>query len=74
MNTDPVKLFLKLQDKYKSYGAVKVTSADEWKSPFYFKYTDKAITTRIQKIHKLSKGKVSAFSYVAHCVTYFFSF
>ena len=59
MKKDPVALFLKLQYKFKQYGAVKVTCADEWKSPFCFKYTEKPITTRIQKVHKLKKGKVT---------------
>lgn len=61
MKSDPIELLLKLQQKYKNYGAVKLTSCPEWKPSFCFKYTDKGITTRIQKIHKLKKGKVNYF-------------
>lgn len=59
MTSDPVELMTKLQHKYKEFGAVKIIACDQWQPPFNFKYSEKGITTRIQKIHKLKHGKVS---------------
>lgn len=59
MMKDPIELIAKLQQKYKEFGAVKIRACLEWQPPFSFKYTEKGITTRIQKIHKLSQGKVT---------------
>jgi hypothetical protein len=56
---DPIDLILKLQQKYKEFGAVKIRACPEWNPPFNFKYTEKGITTRIQKIHRLKQGRVS---------------
>ena len=53
---------LKLQQKYKEYGAVKIKACPEWNPPFTFKCTEKGITTRIQKIHRLKQGKVNIYS------------
>lgn len=61
MKEDPIALFLKLQEQYKKYGAVNLKSCPEWKPSFSFRYNDKCIKTRIQKIHKLKKGKVNIF-------------
>ena len=58
MHKDPIVLMMKLQQKYKEYGAVKIKACPEWQPPLCFKYTEKGITTRIQKIHRLSQGKV----------------
>lgn len=58
MNEDPIKLVMKLQQKYKDYGAIKLIPPIEWQPPFQFKYTENLITTRIQKIHKLMKANV----------------
>jgi hypothetical protein len=49
---------------FKEYGAVKLIACDEWQPPFCFKYCDRGITTRIQNIHKLKKGKVTFFKSV----------
>jgi hypothetical protein len=59
MQGDPIDLILKLQLKYREYGAVKIRACAEWNPSFNFKYTEKGITTRIQKIHRLKQGKVS---------------
>ena len=59
MMEDPVVLIAKLQQKYKDYGAVKIIACPEWQPPLCFKYTERGITTRIQKIHRLTQGKVS---------------
>jgi hypothetical protein len=61
MKKDPIALLLKLQEQFEKYGAVKLKCCPEWKPAFSFRYTDKGITTRIQKVHKLKKGKVSYF-------------
>jgi hypothetical protein len=61
MNGDPIDIVMKLQQKYRDYGAVKIRTPDEWNPPFNFKYTEKPITTRIQKIHRLKQGKVTHF-------------
>lgn len=63
MKQDPVKLFVGLEEKYQHYGAVKVRASPNWQPPFCFGFRDKGITTRIQKIHKLSLGKVGFFIY-----------
>ena len=60
MKEDPVKLFMKLQQKYKQFGAIKLKACPEWQPPLCFKYTEKGITTRIQKIHRLTQGKVAS--------------
>lgn len=59
MQGDPMDLILKLQQKYREYGAVKIRTCAEWNPSFNFKYTEKPITTRIQKIHRLNQGKVT---------------
>lgn len=59
MKGDPIELIMWLQQKYKETGAVKIKACPEWNPPFNFKYTEKGITTRVQKIHKLRQGKVS---------------
>ena len=69
---DPIPLLLKLQELYQDYGAVKITCCDQWKPPFCFKYTEKGITTRVQKIHKLKKGKVRSFSGMESILFFYF--
>jgi hypothetical protein len=50
-----------------------VIACDEWQPPFCFKYSDRGITTRIQNIHRLKKGKVTHFESVL-VIEYFFYF
>jgi hypothetical protein len=58
MNGDPIELFIKLEEKYKEFGAVKVTVNEDWRCPFQERFVDKGITTRIQYLSKLKQGKV----------------
>lgn len=62
MGKDPAELITKLQQNFSDYGAVKIKACPEWDPPFSFKYTEKGITTRIQKIHRLRQGKVTFLS------------
>jgi hypothetical protein len=61
MQEDPIALIQKLQKKYVKFGAVKLIAAEDWNSPFSFKYATIAMTTRVQPIHQLKQGKVRLF-------------
>ena len=61
MNSDPIELLMQLEEKYRDYGAVKLTASECWNCPFTFRYVDKGITTRIQSLQKLKQGKVTLF-------------
>ena len=58
MKRDPLEFFIKLEQLYEEYGAVKLVASDGWNPPFTFRYVDKGITTRIQVLQQLSEGKV----------------
>lgn len=57
MRADPIDLIRKLQREYADYGAVKIIACPQWQPRFCFRNSEKLITTRIQKLHKLCLGK-----------------
>lgn len=60
MKSDPITLLAQLEEKYKDYGAVRLSASDDWNCPFTFRYVDKGITTRVQKLQSLKSGKVTS--------------
>lgn len=58
MEGDPVELLMRLEEEFKEYGGVKLVASREWRPPFSFRFGDRGITTRIQHLHKLGRGKV----------------
>ena len=73
MNSDAVEIFMKLEAKYREFGAVRVTACDKWKCPFQERFVDKGITTRIQYLSKLKHGKVDNFLWCASRALFLFA-
>lgn len=55
----PMLLIKKLYDlNYHKYGCIKIKTPESWNPEFSYNYANKKVTTRIQKLRNLTKGKV----------------
>lgn len=58
MNSDPLELLRMLEEAHSQFGAVKLTVAEAWNSPFTFGNADRSVTVRLQTLQELTMGKV----------------